>query len=69
MGWRRNDFCFTVTERSYLVVGFFHDLLQSPRNDIYDTKLLGAPMCCGPRLKQKRCTLPLSELHPITRSA
>ena len=39
-GWAPNDFCFTIAEISYIVVNLFHDLVQTSREDIGDTKFL-----------------------------
>ena len=41
-GDRHNNYCFeTVTKLRYLLVGLFHDLTQSPLNDICNVNYSG----------------------------
>ena len=34
-------FCFKITQKIYLVVRLFHDVMQTNRNDICDTTFVG----------------------------
>ena len=64
-----NDYRFTITEISYLVLDLFHDLVQTPRNDMCDPKFLGCTNRPWSQKRQKWVVPPSKVLHPITRPA